>query len=238
MESDLHKKVRIHITWRLKNEPHSFWVLIITGIHKLMGESNCLRARNPCSSVWNNIVKSRNKLEKINIPFEDAMRYDENNGSWVSSFVKDGEKCIAALRDRIERASFPVNDGNFPWLRLIPKKVLGFVWRAKQNRIPSAVAPKNRGIDLASTICDVCKTSDETSGHILVSCTMARSVLQSILHWCGLPVNEFQSVQNINDYASNWGNCPKRKDILTMILFRALRSLWKARNDRVFKRLM
>nr|KAJ0217947.1 hypothetical protein LSAT_V11C300155900 [Lactuca sativa] len=268
--------------WQLKNEPRSFWVSIITGIHKLTGESNRLRARNPWSSVWNNIVKSINKLEKINISLEDVMRFDENNGSWVSSFVKNGEFCISALRDRIERASFPVNDGSFPWLRLIPKKVLDFVWRAKQNRIPLSVALKNRGIDLASTICDVCKTSDETGEHILVSCTMARSVLQSILHWCGLPVNEFQSVQNIIDYvsnwdetgehilvscimarsvlqsilhwcglpvnefqsvqniidyASNWGNCPKRKDIITVILFGALWSLWKAWNDRIFKKV-
>ena len=69
---------------------------------------------------------------------------------------------------------------------------MGFVWRAKLNRIPLAVTLKNRGIDLASTIFDVCKASDETGDHILVSCTMARSVLQSILHWCGLPENEFQ----------------------------------------------
>ncbi|CAH1426818.1 unnamed protein product [Lactuca virosa] len=103
----------------LKNETHSLWVSIISGIHKLMGESNRLCAKNPWSSVWNNIVKSRKKLEKINISFDEVMRYEENNGTWVSSFVIDGEFCIAALQDRIERASYPVCDGNFPWLRLI-----------------------------------------------------------------------------------------------------------------------
>ncbi|XP_052621777.1 inner membrane protein PPF-1, chloroplastic [Lactuca sativa] len=59
---------------------------------------------------------------------------------WVSPFVVNAEFCVALLRDRIERADFPVCDGRFPWLKMIPLKVLGFVWRAKQNKIASSEA--------------------------------------------------------------------------------------------------
>lgn len=99
----------------------------------MMGENNQFSAKNAWSSVWNNVVKSRKLLENINIPFEDVMCYEEYSDNWVSSFVRDGEFYVAALRDRIERASFPVCSGNFSWLKLVPIKVLGFIWNAKQN---------------------------------------------------------------------------------------------------------
>ncbi|XP_023761644.1 uncharacterized protein LOC111910085 [Lactuca sativa] len=162
------------------------------------------------------------------------MRHEEAGGTWVSSFVNDGKLCVAALRDRIERAYFPVCDGNFSWLKMIPLKVLGFIWRAKKSRIPSAAALNNRGVALESTVCGVCNTTEETGDHILVTCSLARNVLRMILHRCGLPGMDFHSVSDIIDYASRWGNCPKKRRRLTTILFGAIWCLWKARNDRIF----
>ncbi|CAI9299325.1 unnamed protein product [Lactuca saligna] len=150
------------------------------------------------------------------------MRYEEVGGIWVSSFVTDRQFCVAALRCRIERAYFPVCDVNFPWLKMIPLKVLGFIWRAKQSRIPSAAALKNRGVAMESDICSVCNTTEETGDHILVICTLARNVLRLIFHWCGLLGMEFHSVSDIIDYALRWGNCPKKRRRLTTILFGAI----------------
>lgn len=162
--------------WRLKNEPNSLWVLIINGLHKSEGEHNrfCTKKNNPWRGIWKNIVKSRKMLEKINIHFEDVMRQGETNDTWVSSFVRGEQFCVAALHDRIERASFLVCDGNFPWLKLVPLKVLGFVWRVKQNRIPSAGALKNKGVAMVSTICGVCKVTEET-----------RTISSPHAHWRG-----------------------------------------------------
>lgn len=53
--------------WRLKNEPNSLWVLIINGLHKMVGENNQFCSKYLWSSEWKNIVKNRKMLEKINI---------------------------------------------------------------------------------------------------------------------------------------------------------------------------
>ena len=80
------------------------------------------------------------------------------------------------------------------WLNTIPLKVLGFVWRAKQNRIPSAEALKNRGVTMPSTMCSACREAEESGDHILVSCSLAKGVIQSIFQWCNIRAIEFQSV--------------------------------------------
>ncbi|CAI9279290.1 unnamed protein product [Lactuca saligna] len=131
------------------------------------------------------------------------MQLGESGTSWTSPFVVDGEFCVATLRDRIERASFPVCDGVFPWLKTIPLKVLGFVWRAKQNRIPSAEALKNR-VALPSTLCSACSEVDESGDHILVSCSIAKEVFQSIFQWCKIWACDFQSVSSIHGLKYPW----------------------------------
>lgn len=64
------------------------------------------------------------------------------------------------------------------------------------------MALKKRGVEITSRVCGVSKVAEETGDHILARCPLARAVIQSILHWCALPENEFHSVWNIIDYAS------------------------------------
>nr|KAJ0216668.1 hypothetical protein LSAT_V11C300146670 [Lactuca sativa] len=82
------------------------------------------------------------------------------------------------------------------------KTVLGFIWRTKQSRIPSAEALKTRGVTMDSTICGACNMTVETGDHIVATCTLARDVLRMILYWCGLRKTNFHSVSSIIDYAS------------------------------------
>lgn len=71
-----------------------------------------------------NIVKCKAILDRINIPFDEVMKPGTPGKGWISPFVVNAEFCVALLRDRIERADFPVCDGSFPWLKMIPLKVL------------------------------------------------------------------------------------------------------------------
>ena len=186
--------------------------------------------------MWKNIVKSKTALARLNIPPEEVMQLGESGNSWTSTFVVDGDFCVVALRDRIERASFPVCDGVFPWLKTIPLKILGFVWWAKQNRIPSAEALKDIEVAMPSTLCSACNEADESGDHILVSCSIAKEVFQSIFQWCKIRTCDFHSVASILGFAYKWGNCPDRRNVFTTIVFASLWCLWKARNERIFKK--
>ncbi|KAL4577918.1 hypothetical protein LXL04_014033 [Taraxacum kok-saghyz] len=84
---------------------------------------------------------------------------------------------------------------NFDWLAEIPKKVLCFSWRAKMERIPSAVALNRRGIGaISNIICTHCNQALECADHLLVKCSFARTVMVWILRWCGISGTNFESV--------------------------------------------
>lgn len=141
----LHLALLTKWLWKLKNEPNSLWVKIIMGLHNMSAVQNSNQIKGRWTGVWRNIVKRKIALEKINIPLEEILHSGDPQAGQVSPYAVDGEFSVAGLRERIERANFPVCDGYFPWLKIVPLKVSGFVWRAKQNKIPSAGALRNRG---------------------------------------------------------------------------------------------
>lgn len=135
----------------------------------------------------------------------------------------------------LDRASHPISDGEFWWINSSPKKVVSFIWRAKQGRIPSADELQKRNIQVASSMCGICRNTVETTNHVLTSCPFASDTINRVLNWCGVPTKQFSEVTKVIDFARSWGHCPKKKEMLTCILYGTLWSLWKERNDRVFR---
>ncbi|XP_023731502.1 uncharacterized protein LOC111879273 [Lactuca sativa] len=166
---------------------------------------------------------------------QDILYSNDGGTTWRSEFVVDGNFSVAKLWSRLDRASHPISDGDFWWLNSVPKKVVSFIWRAKQGRIPSAEALQKRNIPVSSILCGLCRNKEESVDHILTSCTLARDTINMVLNWCDIPVNEFTGVNEVLAFARNWGHCPKKKELLACILYGTLWNLWKDRNDRLFR---
>lgn len=84
--------------------------------------------------------------------------------------------------DPNEIISWNSNDGR--WEKATPFKILSFMWREKQGKIPSGMALSKRGVPISSKRCNICNLDEETSDHILIMCSMAEIVIDSILTWC------------------------------------------------------
>nr|KAJ0196731.1 hypothetical protein LSAT_V11C700384620 [Lactuca sativa] len=221
--------------WKYKTSPQSFWARIIRGIHN---HSNrpwyCFSKRNS-SGVWSGIDRVKNGLWKLNMEATDILYSNDGGNTWRSEFVVDEIFNVAKLRCRLDKASHPISDGDFWWLNSAPKKVVSFIWRAKQGRIPSAKALQRRNIPVSSIICDWCRNNEETVNHILTSCSLARDTINMVFNWCGLPTKQFTEVNEVLAFARNWGHCPKKKELLSCVVYGTLWSLWKDRNDRIFR---
>nr|KAJ0214496.1 hypothetical protein LSAT_V11C400197810 [Lactuca sativa] len=122
------------------------------------------------------------------------------------------------------------------WIRLVPLKVMVFVWHACIDRIPSAVALSRRGISLPSIACQIFISGIDEADHFLVGCPFAKDVLAWIFNRCNLPFQQFDSVGELILYAASLGNCPKKRKILLAIFYGYLWYIWRARSDIVFNK--
>jgi len=105
------------------------------------------------------------------------------------------------------------------------------------DRVLIGAALQRRGINGVSIDCNFCINGLEDANHILASCPFATEVWNRLIIWCGISLNypNFQSIEEIVRFVAMWGRCPKKRLILEAIFYGTLWSLWKIRNDRIFK---
>ncbi|XP_052625777.1 uncharacterized protein LOC128132828 [Lactuca sativa] len=223
--------------WRLKADESSMWSKVIRSIHNLEGRHWCVFANRSNTGVWKNIIKTRNRYMQYNIDPKEIVSWNSIDRCWESDIVRDGRFMVCLLRERIELAGYIVNDGPFAWDKLTPFKILCFIWRAKLGRIPSAVELKNRGIIIPNTMCGVCNSEEETCEHILLTCPVAKEIMDSILVWCEIRCDRFLSVDNMLLFISRWSKCKYKRRLLNAILCGALWFIWMDRNKRIFEKI-
>lgn len=97
------------------------------------------------------------------------------------------------------------------WLKVVPVKVISFVWRTCLDRIPSAVVLSHRSISVSNCSCQVCDVSINDTNHILLDCPFVAATLRRIFNWCNLPWQNICKVGEIICFVAIWGNCPKKK---------------------------
>ncbi|XP_021979327.1 uncharacterized protein LOC110875436 [Helianthus annuus] len=77
---------------------------------------------------------------------------------------------------------------DFVWNNWATKKGLIFVWRAIEERIPTATALRHRGMNLSETICKTCGAAEESAAHVLLQCNLAKRVWEKITMWIRIPM--------------------------------------------------
>ncbi|CAH1444805.1 unnamed protein product [Lactuca virosa] len=63
-----------------------------------------------------------------------------------------------------------------------------FIWWAKQDKIPSAVALSSKGVVVNSLCCSVCINGEENANHILVLCSFAQAIRKKVFQCDEEPV--------------------------------------------------
>ncbi|XP_021979691.1 uncharacterized protein LOC110875784 [Helianthus annuus] len=125
-------------------------------------------SRVPCSDAEKQeMVSLIHRLQQINIV---------NKGDvWVWKYNEDEEFCVKSVRHTLER-NLDINalPNSFYWNSWVTKKSSMFVWRAIEEKIPSATALRNRGMDLPDVTCKICGEDEELAVHILLKCNFAK----------------------------------------------------------------
>lgn len=141
--------------WRFRSEPESIWAKAISSIHNLQGKPDHILSLKTLPRVWNNIACSKKDLDKCGITINMVMEKQSTNEGddlkWTCPLSSNGNYQVNTLRRKLDGCS-SVDIGRFEWVKEIPIKVSTFIWRAKQERIPTSVALSKRGVNVTSTM--------------------------------------------------------------------------------------
>ncbi|XP_023732690.1 uncharacterized protein LOC111880493 [Lactuca sativa] len=148
----------------------------------------------------------------------DVIRRNQTEIGWESDFQIDDQFCVTALRMRIDRATHMIPDGVFQWSKWIPNKVNCFIWRARMDRIPTAVALDQRGVHVHSTQCSACVSGMESADHLLLKCPFAADLWNRIWEWCGITPMIFPSIKEMLTYIAMTWKCPNRRSTLLSVI--------------------
>lgn len=132
---------------------------------------------------------------------------------------QDGRYTVDSMRRLIDSKWYSYTGPVIFWSKTIPLKVRCLVWRTFLNRIPVADTLVVRGIKVNNPCCALCDNESETANHLFSSCEFTRNVQDWIFKWCGLQPAHFTSTLEFIDFAASYGNCPRKRGILSSIFF-------------------
>ncbi|MFS7939565.1 putative reverse transcriptase zinc-binding domain-containing protein [Helianthus anomalus] len=124
----------------------------------------------------------------------------------------------------------------FCWNRWVIGKSMAFVWRAIEEKIPSATALRNKGMNQIEVTCKTCGAVEESAVHILLRCNFAKRVWEAITKWLRIPMVNIDG--NLKELLQEILELHRSRNVRKAIhatVIQTMWILWKTRNEKLFK---
>ncbi|CAH1451121.1 unnamed protein product [Lactuca virosa] len=187
--------------------------------------------RSPPSSITEllELDSCLNDLSLVSI----GTSYDK----WSWRGCSSGVFSVSSLRGAWESKVYPPLEYKHFWNNLVSIKINFFAWRAVLNRLPVKTDLIKRGVVLNSGTCDLCGAGVEYVIHLPWECCWVRDVWSMVQYWCELDLSDINSVEHLLSASHSFAKSPSQIKMTHAIIFSALWSLWKARNDCSFNNI-
>lgn len=106
-----------------------------------------------------------------------------------------------------------------------------------RKKFQLATGLAKRGVQIDEIHCGLCLDMEEIAQHVFITCSYARVLWEWILKWCHVNFPRGNSVGDITKFARSWGQCARKWRIMTCICYGMITWLWKARCERLFKKI-
>ena len=151
-----------------------------------------------------------------------GIRLGHGADHWRCKLTGDGSYIASSLRKAIDKHHINILGSSVQqWSKLVPIKVLSFIWRATQGRILVAVVLKTRGIKVNSMMCCSCIGHSESAYHVFIDCSFVSTIRNNIMSWYGVKFdqNSIRSTRDLLHVVATWGSYPKKMKRLVVICY-------------------
>ncbi|RVW68652.1 Flowering time control protein FY [Vitis vinifera] len=145
--------------------------------------------------------------------------------------VEDGIKEAYRVLINANEAVFPHSN---VWVDKVPTKIIFFAWEATWGKVLTLDRLQRRGWHLPNR-CFLCGCEEETINHMLIHCTVAKGLWDTILALCGV---QWVFPNSVKEVLSSWKDSfvgRKRKKVWKSIPLFIFWTIWKERNRLAFK---
>ncbi|XP_021996413.1 uncharacterized protein LOC110893637 [Helianthus annuus] len=165
------------------------------------------------------------------------MYMGSGTGCWAWKYESNGSFNVASIKKLLGSVDRVIPERSFEWNNWVPKKVAIVAWRAEMERLPTKCALIRRNITIHDNLCVLCGDFAETSEHIFVTCQFAQMVWQNIADWCNIPPIIAFGVNDLLDLHGAASRSRKKRKALHAVILVSIWSLWKLRNEAVFRQV-
>ncbi|GJW13273.1 RNA-directed DNA polymerase, eukaryota, partial [Tanacetum coccineum] len=88
---------------------------------------------------------------------------------WVWDLNGDGIFRVKDARNLLDEFFLPKEEVATKWIKSIPIKVNVFAWKLHLDRLPTRLNLVNRGVQVLSTLCPICRAAHEDASHIFLA---------------------------------------------------------------------
>ncbi|GJT08928.1 RNA-directed DNA polymerase, eukaryota [Tanacetum coccineum] len=125
----------------------------------------------------------------------DSISLSNSCDCWTCDLTSDGEFRVKEVRNAIDNLFLPSQDIVTRWVKYVPIKVNIFIWRARQDCLPTKTNLVHRGVNVESCICSTCSSGEEDINHSLFCCNLAQQILVRICRWWDIQAIGWSSFQ-------------------------------------------
>lgn len=163
-----------------------------------------------------------------------AFKFRDGNDCWRWCGKGDGFSSQAVRKELVDAVM--TSSESMVWVRWVPIKVNGFVWKLLQNRLPTRDNLVKRGIRIAEIVCPFCSTTEEDLDHVMFNCKFARELWSRVSSWCHLITGKAVSVTDLKQELKALKLDRNKLKLVLSVAYAKLWFLWKARNSFIFQK--
>ena len=102
------------------------------------------------------------------------------------------------------------------------------------NKLPTRVILDNRGLDIGSVLCPICRDDVETTNHLFFSCPMAFDLWEMVARWWDIDVLILSSMADWVEWIDGVQVQNSIKDCLEALCLIVMWHIWNYRNNFLF----
>ena len=145
-----------------------------------------------------------NELQILNCLMDGIVGEDQQEGSNFK-LSGDGKFKVCNLRALIAAKITTPRQNPTIWLYLVPLKIICFVWRVCFKSIPTTRELETCGVQIRSSVCQLCHQGIEDSDHLFIDCPFSAEIPLWVINWCDIAPSHFPSAFDMVNFAASWG---------------------------------